>query len=111
MARPRTWDRAELLEALITYTENTEIPILAEFAHNHGITRAWLYEMTELQDAIKRCVEKKEFALEAKALRGEINCSMAIFSLKQLGWTDKIDQTHKGDAAHPIMISGTDSKL
>jgi hypothetical protein len=111
MARPREWDRDALREELIQYVDSTEIPILAEFAHNSGVLRQYLYDLPELADAIKACVEKKEFALERKALNGTVNCSMAIFSLKQLGWTDKIDQTHKGDAAAPIMISTTDSRL
>jgi hypothetical protein len=111
MARPREWDRAELLAALQQYVEDTEIPILAEFAHNHGVLRQKLYEMDELRDAIKACAEKKEWALEAKALSGKVNCSMAIFSLKQLGWKDTHEQTHKGDAAHPVMITAVDSKL
>jgi hypothetical protein len=111
MARPREWDRAELLEALTQYIDNTDIPILAEFAHEHGILRQRMYEWPELEDAIKACITKKEFALEKKALSGDVNCTMAIFSLKQLGWTDKIDQTHKGDKEAPIMITATDSRL
>lgn len=111
MARPREWDRTELREALLEYVENTRIPILAEFAHKNGILRSYLYELPELADAVKTCIEKKEYALEQEALAGNVNCSMAIFSLKQLGWTDKIDQTHKGDAMAPIHISATDGKL
>jgi hypothetical protein len=111
MARPREWDRAELLEKLIQYVDSSEIPILAEFAHEHGVLRQRMYEWPELEDAIKACVQKKEMALEKKALNGSVNCTMAIFSLKQLGWTDKNEQTHKGDKANPIMISNTDSQL
>lgn len=111
MARPREWDREELRQALIQYVEITEIPILAEFAHEHGVLRQYLYDLPELADAIRGCIEKKEFALEKKALNGSVNCSMAIFSLKQLGWTDKIDQMHRGDKEAPIMITATDSRL
>jgi hypothetical protein len=109
VARPREWDRAELLEALIQYVENTDIPILADFAHKHGVLRPMLYDMPELADAIKRCAEKKESALETLALSGAVNCSMAIFSLKQLGWKD----THvlQGDKAAPLQISTTDGQL
>jgi hypothetical protein len=111
MARPREWDRSELLEALIQYVDITPIPILAEFAHNHGVIRQYLYEMPELADAIKACTQKKEASLESKALSGDINCTMAIFSLKQLGWSDKQEQTIKGDAAQPLVISRSDAKL
>lgn len=111
MARPREWDRAELLEALLTYTEETSIPIVAEFAYKHGVARQLLYDMPELADALKACIVKKEAALESRALSGDVNCSMAIFSLKQLGWKDTHEQTHKGDAAHPLVISQVDGRL
>lgn len=97
MARPREWDRAELREALLTYIDANEIPIVAEFASTHGVDRQRLYEWVELADAIKACVVKKEAGLERQALKGAINCSMAIFSLKQLGWKDTHEQTHKSD--------------
>lgn len=111
MARPREWDRIELREALMQYIEKTDIPIVAEFCHEQGVHRQKLYEMDELGDAIKACITKKEAALEKGALTGKYQQSMAIFSLKQLGWKDTHEQTHKGDAAAPIMISTTDSRL
>lgn len=113
MARPREWDRAALLEALLNYVEETEIPIVAQFAYTHGINRQRLYEWDELADAIKACTTKKEAQLEALALANKINCSMAIFSLKQLGWKDTHEQTHRGDAGGPIkiVISSMDAKL
>jgi hypothetical protein len=40
------------------------------------------------------CIAKKEGALERMALEGKVNTSMAIFSLKQLGWKDTHEQTH-----------------
>jgi hypothetical protein len=111
MARPREWDRVELREALLQYIENNDIPILAEFAHTHGVARQYLYDLPELADAVKDCTTKKEAGLERQALKGNVNCSMAIFSLKQLGWTDRIDTTLKGDKAHPLQISSTDAQL
>ena len=93
MARPRVYDRDKLVELLNKYTDETEVPIVAEFCYQSGIVRQYLYEMSnshkELSDAIKRCTEKKEAQLEKKALFGEVNPTMAIFSLKQLGWKDK----------------------
>jgi hypothetical protein len=49
--------------------------------------------------------------LERKALYNEINTSMAIFSLQQLGWSDRAEQTHRGDAFAPIIISETAARL
>lgn len=111
MARPREWDRAELTEALNQYIDSTEIPILADFAEKHGVLRVYLYDMPELSDAIKRCTQKKESALESHALTGKVNCRMAIFSLKQLGWTDKTEATHRGDPKAPLLFSSTDKEL
>ena len=99
---PRKHDRDELLALLENYIEKTQIPILSEFAWKHGLHRQKLYEMPELSDAIKRCITKKEAALEAGALRGDINPTMAIFSLKQIGWNDGA----KNVTQHEIKITG-----
>ena len=109
MVRPREWDRAELEQELLQYIDSKDIPIVAEFAYTRGITRERLYEMEELAYALKACIAKKEAALESMALAGEVNCTMAIFSLKQLGWSDKQETTHKGSV--PVTISPTDAKL
>jgi len=109
MVRPREWDRAELLEALLQYIELTDIPIVAEFAYQHGVQRQMLYEMSELADALKACVAKKESALERKALNGDVNVTMAIFSLKQLGWKDVQGREHSGTTN--ITISNDDAGL
>jgi hypothetical protein len=111
IGRPREHDRDAVMKAFAQYVDLTDIPIVAEFAYLRGIDRQRLYDWPELSDTLKRCIAKKEAALERMALSGAINCTMAIFSLKQLGWTDKIDQTHKGDAANPVMITAVDSKL
>src|SRR5580700_6090069 len=99
---PRTYDRAKLLVALEQYIESTEIPILSEFAYKNGLYRQRLYEFPELEDALKRCVSKKEAALASKALKGEVNCTMAIFSLKQLGWKDYNSTELTGANGGPI---------
>ena len=98
------------IDALINdaddYIETADPPIMAEYAHMHGITRQYLYELAkreeadgrpELSDTIKKISEGKEVKLEKKALSGDYNSSMAIFSLKQLGWKDKIDQGNEAD--------------
>lgn len=108
---PRIHDREELLAKFTQYIDSTDIPIVSEFAYTNGLHRQQLYDMPELSDALKRCITKKETALERKALSGDVNCTMAIFSLKQLGWSDKQETVHKGDGAAPIFITAVDSKL
>lgn len=88
----------ELLDSFYDYIEKTDIPIVAEFAYLNGFSRQRLYEFNDklegFSDAIKLCITKKEAQLEKKALGNEINNTMAIFSLKQLGWTDKAEVSH-----------------
>lgn len=109
--RPRQYNREQLLVEFGAYIEAKDIPIVAEFAYQHSVPRELLYDWEEFSTLLKDCIAKKESALERKALSGEINVTMAIFSLKQLGWSDKQETTHKGDAAHPLVISASDGKL
>lgn len=46
-------------------------------------------EHKELSQATKRLLSLKEIKLEKGALLGKIDKTMAIFSLKQLGWKDR----------------------
>ena len=100
--RPRVHDRQQLLELLEQYIANTPIPILAEFAYLNNLHSQQLYEFPELSDAIKKAISKKEAALEMGGLTGSLNPSMAIFSLKQLGWAD----SQKTVTEHEIKIVG-----
>jgi hypothetical protein len=93
--RPRIHDRKRLLAAFQQYIEATQIPSVAGFAYLNGLNRTSVYEIPELADAIKRCITKKEWALERMALEGKINCTMAIFSLKQIGWKDTPSVTNE----------------
>lgn len=86
---PRIYDRDQLRNCFLAYIESEEIPILAEFAYRIGMNKSQLYEMPEIADCIKLCASKKEAALERGGLLGEINVTMSIFSLKQLGWRDQ----------------------
>ena len=83
--------RKELARLLKEYIEWEDMPILAEFAYKNGVPKSSLYDIDELSDLMEKCRNKKEAYLETNALKGKINPSMAIFSLKQLGWTDKVD--------------------
>lgn len=101
IGRPPKVNLEQMLDDVETYIETANPPIVAEFAHRHNITRQYLYELAgkcqakgdnRLTDAIKAISEAKEVMLEQKALNGEYAGNMAIFSLKQLGWTDKVEQ-------------------
>ena len=83
-------------ELLIKYINDTDIPIVSEFAYQNNIRRALLYENKVLSYTIKGLIDKKEAQLERKALDGDVNITMAIFSLKQLGWKDRQEIEHSG---------------
>lgn len=97
IGRPPKVNIEDLLADVDAYISSADPPIVAEFAHRHNITRQYLYELagrhrengdSRLSDAIKRISEEKEIKLEKGALIGDYNSPMAIFSLKQLGWSD-----------------------
>ena len=105
MARPRQYDRKALAAEFTKYIEQTDIPIIARFASNNDVTRELLYQWAEFLTLLKRCTDKKEAALEEMALNGLVNVSMAIFSLKQLGWTDRNESTLRGDPTAPVALN------
>lgn len=75
------------------YTQETPIPKFAEFCFINELSREYLYEIArsnkELSYNIKRLFLKKETALENGILSQTVNVTGGIFSLKQLGWSDK----------------------
>lgn len=109
--RPREYDRVKILAAFEKYIKDTDIPIVAEFSSQQGFGRGMMYEWDTFKEALARCTAKKEAALERAGLDGSANVAMAIFSLKQLGWKDRTDLTHMGDAAAPIVVSSVDARL
>lgn len=101
MARPVSgkYVQGEMVDKLNDYTDTCirkkKVPILKEVVVKMG----WNYDyvMTlerkegweELREAINRLVNTKEYMLERLALDGKITNTMAVFSLKQLGWKDQ----------------------
>lgn len=100
MARPtgRTEKYENIAEMLEKYVDEAEIPVLAEFAYKNNFTRDYIYTLAKtdqrLFNAIKKCTTKKEAVLELGTLMGKYEKTMAIFSLKQLGWSDRVEQDH-----------------
>lgn len=76
-------------ESLLQYIESRTIPVVSEWAYLNGVPRQKVYAMPELADALQLAITKKEANLELGALAGKINVSMAIMSLKQIGWSDR----------------------
>jgi hypothetical protein len=92
VGRPRSYDGNDIerIKALLElYIEKSDIPIIAEFAYMNDIPRQTFYDYPEFSTLLKKSMDKKESNLEKLGLIGEVNSTMAIFSLKQLGWRDK----------------------
>jgi len=79
----------EIADKLEKYINETPLPIIAEFCYKNDLVRCSLYEYEELVTLIKKLSDKKQSYLEKMALSGDVNTAMAIFSLKQMGWSDK----------------------
>lgn len=79
----------EIVQMLTEYIDNTEMPILAEFGYKNNIDSKHLYDYSEFTDLLKKAIQKKAVYLERKALGNDVNVTQAIFSLKQIGWSDK----------------------
>ena len=90
--RPRKYSAEEIEDIktkLIEYMDTEDVPILADFAYKNDIPRQTFYDYPEFSTLVKKLMDKKEAQLEKLGLFNVINSTMAVFSLKQLGWRDK----------------------
>jgi len=101
MARPKKYNPLEISKIIEVYTKNEDIPIFKEVCYLNKWNWKYMYELantcTELSDSIKMLMQKKEVQLEKLGLYNVLNSSVAIFSLKQLGWKDKQEIAHSID--------------
>lgn len=99
MARPKTGKYNNLMQDIIEYTDKTEYPILKELCYQKNYNYDYVMQMQreneELSQSIKRLLYKKEVYLERNGLLGNIQQTMAVFTLKQLGWRDMPEQENK----------------
>lgn len=92
VGRPRKYNKNEIEEIKIKlsdYIDNSDLPIIAEFAYTNDIVRQSLYDYEEFSTLLKKLIDKKEAQLEKLAAFNVINATMAIFSLKQIGWENE----------------------
>jgi ABC-type xylose transport system substrate-binding protein len=105
VGRPRKYSAKQIKEIsqkLEEYIETAEIPIVAEFAYKNNIVREELYKYDEFSTLLKKLIAKKETVLEKGMLSGDLVTSAAIFSLKQVGWSDKQQTEITGKDGGPI---------
>lgn len=104
--RPPKMSTKKLIAAAYEYMESTAIPNITEFALQQGYERSYLYQRAEIEanagkpelsNTIKMISQLKEVQLEKMTVIGACPPNFAIFALKQLGWTDKVEQTIEAD--------------
>ncbi len=98
--RPRKYTKDQVDEIIAKFEEYIkyhDVPIIAEFAYENDIIRESLYDYQEFSTVLKKCTAKKEAALERGMLSGKFPPAAAIFSLKQLGWSDRHELEHSGN--------------
>lgn len=87
------YDIPYMIDQIEKYTKKTDLPILKEVCYqnewNYDYVMQLQREHEELSQSTKKLLYKKEVQLERLGLFGSINATMAVFSLKQLGWKDK----------------------
>lgn len=132
MARPRKYDPHRIARAAERYADACDasmcddtwaLPQVSKFARDQGFkTRQYLYELAknekskgedELSDAIKKITDAKARMLEIGGLTGKFNATMAIFLLKQLGYSDKPTSDEETEAlkAARRLLDSVDSAI
>ncbi len=94
------YDIEYMIKQIEKYTEIAEPPILKELCYMEN----WNYEYVnqlknkheKLSLSIKALLTKKEVLLEKALYAGQNNTGM-IFGLKQLGWSDRVEQVVTAD--------------
>lgn len=108
MARPKTGKYDNIVENIIEYTKNTEYPILKEvcflYNYNYDTVMKMQRDNEELMQSIKQLLNKKEAYLEREGIKGTINPTMAVFTLKQLGWRDKPKEEEEKNVKNGIIV-------
>lgn len=109
VGRPPRMSTRALVDAAYDYMETAGVPNVTEFALRMGYERQYLYERAEIEkekgkpllsDTIKKISQLKEVQLEKLAIMGACPSPFAIFALKQLGWTDKVEQKIDAEVEH-----------
>jgi hypothetical protein len=104
-----------VLKVLQSYIKKTRIPIFVEVCYKNEWVREYVYQLGEKNEeisyAIKLLSQKKEANLERDGLKGKINKTMAVFSLKQLGWKDRQLIEHSGSVESRVRNMTEEERL
>ena len=95
---------------MVEYARSEEIPLLSEFCFDRGYSREMLVRQSAKNETLYQAIEllhlKKEAVIERGGLLEILSDRMAIFSLKQMGFTDNPDRpTHRPEVSDDDVIS------
>lgn len=115
---------AEVEKYLAECKEKQLIPVVKDFCLSRDMCYDYIMQLRQepkdgseteqqrsdresISQSINKIVQIKEVMLEREGLNGNYNSSMAIFALKQLGWTDRI-QTQNDTNIHISLVEWED---
>lgn len=120
MGRPKSpkYEKEFMLSALEDYMQSHELPIIKEVCYQNNWNYVYVMQMAEkdedISKSIKNLLAKKETELEQGGLSGKYKTAMAIFSLKQLGWHDKVELEQSnvdGNTINVVMKEPTEADV
>ena len=103
----------ELLQECVEISEDQELDcndFIGEVAQAAGTTRQPLDYLGEKFEECKELLNRVKSNCEANCFRnakkGSINSALGIINLKSNhGWTDRVDQTTKGEKTAPVIVN------
>ena len=84
----------EIISDMEEYAEKEVLPSVAEFCYQQKIHKQRLSDIPRLADAKKRTISlKQEYQAMKAGIAGKIPTALAIFMLKNNGWSDKPEES------------------
>jgi hypothetical protein len=104
---PRAYSDAEVAEIcqkFEEYIDRTEVPILSEFLWMNKLPKMIFYQYPEIATLREFCMQKKQAQIERLCSTGQWDVRMGMFSLRQMGWSDKHEVEHSGKIDTGVQI-------
>lgn len=110
-SRQPKYEKEYIIDKLEEYIEETELPIFKEVCYLNNWCDDYIYQLSlkdeDIARTIKKLRQKKESELERGGLTGKYSHTMAIFSLKQLGWKDRVELDTKDSGLNINIKNGS----
>lgn len=105
-----------LVEIINKYVDNCKrlFPQPEDFFYKHGISKSYFYRIKrndpEVAEAWERLTNRQISLLAFKGAKGEIDKTMAIFLLKNLGFTDAPQQKEEKAPVINLIVPGLEDE-